>query len=153
MRLDVVRVPAEQTLTDYLKSGWIGTIDEKSVEPTTISSFPAATATAKGDEWTFRMYDLTDSGILTTASDVLFTGGRDGYFQALDARTGALLWKSSYGAVQMLSGPITYEVEGRQYVATIGGNVLMAYALRSRESLEPVDQEQLPGKKVVLSLK
>ena len=56
MRLDVVRVPAEQTLTDYLKSGWIGTIDEKSVEPVTISGFPAATATAKGDQWTFRMY-------------------------------------------------------------------------------------------------
>ena len=33
MRLDVVRVPAEQTLSDYLKSGWIGTIDDKSVEP------------------------------------------------------------------------------------------------------------------------
>ena len=76
------------------------------------------------------MYDLTDSGILTTASDLLFTGGREGYFQALDARTGALLWKSSFGSVQMLSGPITYEVDGRQYVATIGGNVLAAYALR-----------------------
>ena len=56
MRLDVVRVPAEQTLTDYLNSGWIGTIDEKSVESTTINGFPAATATAKGDHWIFRMY-------------------------------------------------------------------------------------------------
>ena len=80
--------------------------------------------------WTFRMYDLTDSGILTTASDLLFAGGRDGYFQALDARTGELLWKSSFGSVQMLSGPITYQVEGRQYVATIGGNVLAAFGLR-----------------------
>jgi predicted Zn-dependent protease len=56
MRLDVVRVPAEQTLTDYLKSGWIGTIDDKSVEPTRINGFPAATAIAKGDDWTFRLY-------------------------------------------------------------------------------------------------
>jgi predicted Zn-dependent protease len=56
MRLDVVRVPAEQTLTDYLKSGWIGTIDDKSVEPVTINGFPAATATAKGDQWLFRLY-------------------------------------------------------------------------------------------------
>ena len=39
-------------------------------------------------KWTFPMYDLTDAGILTTASDLLFTGGREGYFQALDARTG-----------------------------------------------------------------
>ena len=76
------------------------------------------------------MYDLTDAGILTTASDLLFTGGRDGYFQALDARTGALLWKSSLGSAQMLSAPITYQVEGQQYVATIGGNVLAVYGLR-----------------------
>ena len=34
-------------------------------------------------------------GILTTAADLVFTGGREGYFQALDARTGALLWKAS----------------------------------------------------------
>src|SRR5438309_6330110 len=46
-------------------------------------------------KWKFQMYDVTDSGILTTAGDVLFTGGREGYFQALDARTGALLWKAS----------------------------------------------------------
>ena len=56
MRLDVVRVPAEQTLSDYLKSGWIGTIDDASVEPVTINGFPAATATAKGDQWLFRLY-------------------------------------------------------------------------------------------------
>ena len=33
------------------------------------------------------MTDVTDSGILTTGSDLLVTGGREGYFQALDART------------------------------------------------------------------
>jgi predicted Zn-dependent protease len=56
MRLDVVRVPAEQSLVDYLKSGWIGTVDDKSVEPMKINGFPAATATAKGDDWQFRLY-------------------------------------------------------------------------------------------------
>ena len=49
-------------------------------------------------KWKFAMTDVTDSGILTTASDLLFTGGREGYFQALDARTGALLWKTNLGA-------------------------------------------------------
>jgi len=56
MRLDVVRVPAEQSLVDYLKSGWIGTVDDKSVEALKINGFPAATATAKGDDWQFRLY-------------------------------------------------------------------------------------------------
>jgi alcohol dehydrogenase (cytochrome c) len=76
------------------------------------------------------MYDLTYSGVLTTASDLLFTGGRDGYFQALDARTGALLWQVSLGSSPIRTGPITYEVDGRQYVTTIAGHVLAAFALR-----------------------
>ena len=56
LRLDVVRVPAEQTLRDYLVSGWIEDIDRKSVEEFNVSGFPAATATANGDHWTFRLY-------------------------------------------------------------------------------------------------
>ena len=79
--------------------------------------------------WTFRQYDVTDSGIMTTASDLLFTGGREGYFHALDARTGALLWKASLGG-QIVNGPISYEIDGRQYIATISGNNLVAFALR-----------------------
>ena len=38
-------------------------------------------------KWKFDMTDVISSGILTTASNVLFTGARSGYFQALDART------------------------------------------------------------------
>src|SRR5215472_3974726 len=56
LRLDVVRVPAEQTLADYLNSGWIENIDSKSVEALTINGLPAATAPAKGDQWVFRLY-------------------------------------------------------------------------------------------------
>jgi predicted Zn-dependent protease len=56
LRLDVVRVPNEQTLPDYLNSGWIENVDAKSIESATISGFPAATATAKGDQWAFRLF-------------------------------------------------------------------------------------------------
>jgi len=55
-RLDVVRVPAEQSLTDYLNSGWIENVDAKSIEENPINGFAAATATAKGDQWAFRLY-------------------------------------------------------------------------------------------------
>jgi predicted Zn-dependent protease len=58
LRLDVVRVPAEQTLHDYLTSGWIDDIDAKSVDELTINGFPAATAVAKGDHWAFRLFAL-----------------------------------------------------------------------------------------------
>jgi predicted Zn-dependent protease len=56
LRLDVVRVPGGQPLTSYLTSGWIDGIDAKSVEELGINGFPAATATAKGDQWVFRIY-------------------------------------------------------------------------------------------------
>src|SRR5437016_51144 len=79
-------------------------------------------------KWRFMMYDVTDTGIVTTASDLLFTGGREGYLQALDARTGTLLWKQNLGA-QMLNNPMTYAVNGKQYVAAMGGLTLFVFAL------------------------
>jgi alcohol dehydrogenase (cytochrome c) len=84
---------------------------------------------ATGEQkWKFNMTDVTDSGILTTASDLLFTGGREGYFQALDARTGTLLWKKNLGAA-ITSGPMSYRVGNRQYVAAVSGLSLFVFAL------------------------
>ena len=80
-------------------------------------------------QWKFEMTDVITSGILTTASNVLFTGARSGYFQALDARTGELLWKASLGG-QIANGPMTYEVAGKQHVAIIAGHSLSTFALR-----------------------
>jgi len=56
LRLDVVSVPAEQSLPDYLKSGWMDNVDRTSVEEFTVNGFPAATATAKGEQWSFRLF-------------------------------------------------------------------------------------------------
>jgi len=80
-------------------------------------------------KWEFPMPDVTASGILTTASDVLFTGGRQGYFHALDARTGKLLWKVTAGG-EIAMGPMTYEVNGKQYVAFAAGSSLFTFALK-----------------------
>ena len=80
-------------------------------------------------KWTYSMYDVTDAGVLTTASDLLFTGNREGWFQALDARTGELLWRTNLGA-QINSAPITYEVGGTQYVSVAAGTVTAAFAIR-----------------------
>jgi alcohol dehydrogenase (cytochrome c) len=85
---------------------------------------------ATGDvKWQFKMVDVTDSGVLTTASDVVFAGGREGYFFALDARTGAMLWKTMTGG-QISAGPVTYAVDGKQYISIAAGNALFAFGLR-----------------------
>ena len=56
MRLDVVSVPAEQSLGDYLNSGWMERVDPTTVETFSVNGFPAATATARGGEWSFRIF-------------------------------------------------------------------------------------------------
>ena len=80
-------------------------------------------------KWKFEMTDVTTSGILTTASDLLFTGGREGYFYAFDARDGELLWKATLGGT-IHNAPISYQVGDTQYVAIAAGNALVAFELR-----------------------
>jgi predicted Zn-dependent protease len=58
MRFDVVRVPAEQSLGDYLTSGWMENVDKSTVEDVTINGFDGSTAIARGDDWQFRIYVL-----------------------------------------------------------------------------------------------
>ena len=62
MRLDVVRVPDEQSLSDYLNSGWMESVDKTATEDITINGFPAATSVARGDQWQFRVYVMRVGG-------------------------------------------------------------------------------------------
>jgi alcohol dehydrogenase (cytochrome c) len=79
--------------------------------------------------WRFPTADVSSSGVLTTATDLLFTGSRDGYVYALSADTGKLLWRASVGG-QGANGPISYAVDNVQYVAIGSGNGLFVYGLR-----------------------
>jgi alcohol dehydrogenase (cytochrome c) len=80
-------------------------------------------------KWEFKMSDITWAGVLSTAGDVVFSGGREGYFFALDAREGKLLWKMPLGG-QVNSGPMSYSVNNRQYIAVAAGTSLFSFALR-----------------------
>ncbi len=64
------------------------------------------------------------NGLLTTAGGVMFIGQPDGYLLGLDIRNGAELWRWQTGA-GVHTSPITYDVDGEQYVAVFaGGNGL-----------------------------
>lgn len=78
--------------------------------------------------WEFNLGNITWGGVLSTAGDVVFGGGKDGYFVALDARTGKLLWKAALGG-QVNAGPMTYAVNGKQYIAIAAGTALFTFAL------------------------
>lgn len=80
-------------------------------------------------KWQYKMTDLTASGLLSTASDLVFGGGREGYFYALDARTGAELWRSSLGG-SVEAAPVTFRVGNKQYISIAAGHALFTFALK-----------------------
>ena len=69
------------------------------------------------------------SGVLATAGGVVFAASREGYLYALDARTGASLWRFQTGAA-IDASPISYSVAGKQFVAVSAGNVVYTFALQ-----------------------
>ena len=117
--------PRPGSVIPGLARGPINTWTEESGTGSVIAIDP----TTGEQQWKFDMTDVTSSGILTTGTDLLFTGGREGYFHALDARTGDLLWRKTLGGM-IANGPISYAVDGTQYVAAASGNGLYVFALR-----------------------
>lgn len=61
-----------------------------------------------------------NGGTLVTAGNVVFFGTFDGVFKAVDAKTGKELWKFNVGT-GVGQAPITYSVNGKQYVAVVVG--------------------------------
>jgi alcohol dehydrogenase (cytochrome c) len=70
------------------------------------------------------------AGVLTTASGLTFTGDSAGSALALRTSDGATLWHSGVGRVG--NSPITYELDGQQYVVVGGGSALYAFALAAQ---------------------
>ena len=68
------------------------------------------------------------AGVLTTDTGLTFTGDALGNFLALDSSNGKTLWHAGSGS-RILSSPITYELDGRQFVLTSSGGVMFAFAL------------------------
>src|ERR1044072_3227941 len=70
------------------------------------------------------------AGVLTTATGVTFTGDSANSAMALRTSDGSTLWASGIGRVG--DSPITYELDGRQYLLVGGGSALYAFALPAR---------------------
>ena len=62
-------------------------------------------------------------GLLTTAGGLAFHGDLKGWFRALDAKSGKELWKFNTGS-GITAAPMTYVLDGKQYVAVVSGRTL-----------------------------
>ena len=78
--------------------------------------------------WEHRLFQPAWAGLMATAGGVVFAGTQDGYFKALDAKTGDELWKLNLGGVIQAS-PMAYESKGRQRVVIAAGHALFVLGL------------------------
>jgi len=78
--------------------------------------------------WEFKTIRPHRGSVLTTAGDLVFTGDGQGYLIAFHARSGKVLWKMQLGA-GISAPPMTYVLDGRQYLSVIAGTALFTLGL------------------------
>ena len=84
-------------------------------------------------KWEFRYTSVSGSGVLTTASGLVFAGDGDGNVMAFDSRTGKNLWHYQLGFSMRATAGTTYMLDGRQYLLVPAGGMLTAFALPRRD--------------------
>jgi len=103
-----------------------GQQEEPGLFPGAIRAIDPQTGTVK---WNFDLYQgSVGAGVLSTAGGVVFASAKDGNLIALDARTGADLWHYQTGA-EINASPISYSVDGKQYVAVSTDSAVFTFAL------------------------
>jgi alcohol dehydrogenase (cytochrome c) len=79
-------------------------------------------------KWEWKHASPTWAGVLSTAGGLVFTGDAEGNFIALEAASGKVLWHFQCGA-SVYSSPMSFAIDGKQYVAVAAGSALFTFAL------------------------
>ena len=80
-------------------------------------------------KWRYKIAQASlGGGVMATGGGTVFASAADGNLIALDSRTGKLLWRFQTGG-RIAASPMSYSVDGKQYVAVSAGNVLYSFAL------------------------
>jgi alcohol dehydrogenase (cytochrome c) len=77
-------------------------------------------------KWEFELLSPPWSGVMATAGGLVFGGTNEGNFFALDALTGKSLWNFQTGGA-IRSNPISFGVDGKEYVVIAAGNAIYAF--------------------------
>jgi glucose dehydrogenase len=104
--------------------GWGGT-DRGGYSESMLTAIDYQTGKVK---WTHNWAGPARSGVISTAGNVVFTGGNTNSLVALNATTGSALWQARLNA-PIANGPITYMLDGQQYVIVGAGDTLWAFVL------------------------
>jgi alcohol dehydrogenase (cytochrome c) len=87
--------------------------------------------------WEFKLHSPPWAGVLSTAGGVVFGGSAEGNFYALDASDGRPLWDFQTGG-GIAANPISFSVDGRQYVLIAAGSCIFAFSLDASDQRSAV---------------
>ena len=79
-------------------------------------------------KWEFRLHTPPWAGVMSTAGGLVFGGTNEGNIFALDAETGGLLWEFPAGGT-VRTNPMSYALDGKQYIVTAAGNGVFVFGL------------------------
>lgn len=89
--------------------------------PGVLGSFQAIDLSTGKQVWQHKTAAPWDGGALATAGGVVFSGTPDGHLEAFDGKSGKILWTSPQLASGIIADPVSYQVDGKQYVAVWAG--------------------------------
>jgi alcohol dehydrogenase (cytochrome c) len=122
--------PAKYQRGQVFTGQHFGRRQPSSVEPA--QGVMALDVTSGAKLWTFPLTrGSLSAGVLATRGDVLFAASADGNLIGLDARSGKSLWHFQTGGT-IMSSPISYSVDGTQFVSITAGNMVYSFALPDR---------------------
>jgi alcohol dehydrogenase (cytochrome c) len=113
--------------TDDNPQGWGGT-DRGGWSETMVQAIDYKTGKIR---WSHKWEGGARSGLLSTAGGLLFAGDGSSNIVALNAATGEPLWHANLGN-SVTNGPITFELDGTQYLVVGAGDTLFGFAMLSR---------------------
>ena len=108
--------------------GWGGT-DRGGYSESMIQAIDYKTGKVR---WSHKWENNIRSGLLSTAGNLLFAGGPSQDIVALNATTGDALWHARLNAA-VSNGPISYEIDGLQYLIVGAGDTLWAFVMNSNK--------------------
>ncbi len=117
------KTPAEYRPGTYYTGG-----SEKRLEEEAWGAVRAIDVKSGKKAWDFELPSPPWAGVLSTAGGLVFSGSNEGNFYALDAKSGKPLWQFQTGGA-IRSGPMSFEFDGKQYVAVAGGHALFLFSL------------------------
>ena len=125
----LVYVPTMQSGTLYYKGDPAG--DEIKVGGLVVGSTPQEPGDGTGTlvawdpvaqkaRWKLPLSTFFNGGVVATAGNLVFQGAADGWLRAMNARTGAVLWKA-YAGMGIIAAPTVWSAGGRDYVSVLAG--------------------------------